>query len=71
MSWKEMGRTHSTYGDSRGAYNVLEGIPEGRRPLGRLRRRWENYIEINIRDVKREAWIGSIWLRTGTSGGLL
>jgi hypothetical protein len=36
----EMGRTCSTYGERRGAYRVLVGQPEGRRPLGRPRRRW-------------------------------
>jgi hypothetical protein len=30
----------STYEEKRGAYRILEGRPEGRRPLGRLRRRW-------------------------------
>jgi hypothetical protein len=31
-------------GDVRGAYNILVGKPEGRRPLGRPRRRWEDNI---------------------------
>jgi hypothetical protein len=35
----EMGRTCSAYGERRGAYRILVGKPEGRRPLGRLRRR--------------------------------
>jgi hypothetical protein len=30
--------------ESRGAYRVLVGKPEGRRPLGRTRRRWEDNI---------------------------
>jgi len=31
-------------GDRRSAYRILEGRPEGRRPLGRLKLRWENNI---------------------------
>ena len=37
-------------GESRVAYRVLVGIPEGRRPLGRPRRRWENNIKIELRE---------------------
>jgi hypothetical protein len=33
-------------GEVRGAYNILGGRPEGRRPLGRPRRRWEDNIKI-------------------------
>jgi hypothetical protein len=33
-------------GEVRGAYNILVGRPEGRRPLGRRRRRWEDNIKI-------------------------
>jgi hypothetical protein len=32
-------------GEVRGAYNILVGSPEGRRPLGRPRRRWEDNIK--------------------------
>jgi hypothetical protein len=35
-------------GEVRGAYNILVGMPEGRRPLGRLRRRWEDNIKMNL-----------------------
>ena len=35
-------RACSTYGEKRGAYRVLMGKPEGRRPLSRPRRRWED-----------------------------
>jgi hypothetical protein len=31
-------------------YKVLEGKPEGKRPLGRLRRRWENGIRMDLRE---------------------
>jgi hypothetical protein len=57
--------------ERRGAYRVLVGKSKGRRPLGRRRRRWEDNIKTDIREVKWGAWTGSIWLRTGTGGGLL
>jgi hypothetical protein len=37
--------------ESRGAYRVLVGKPEGRRPLGRPRLRWEDNIKMNLRKV--------------------
>jgi hypothetical protein len=36
---------------SRGAHGVIVGKPEGRRPLGRPRRRWEDNIKMDIREV--------------------
>jgi hypothetical protein len=38
-------------GEVRGAYNILVGRPEGRRPLGRPRRRWEDGNRIDLGDV--------------------
>jgi hypothetical protein len=35
----------------RGAYNILVGRPEGRRPLGRPRRRWEENIKMDLREI--------------------
>jgi hypothetical protein len=35
----------------RGVYRVLMGKPEGRRPLGRPRRRWENNIKMDFQEV--------------------
>jgi hypothetical protein len=35
----------------RGAYRVLVEKPKGRRPLGRPRRRWEDNIEMGLREV--------------------
>jgi hypothetical protein len=35
----------------RGAYRVWVGRREGRRPLGKPRRRWENYIKMNIQEM--------------------
>jgi hypothetical protein len=47
------------------------GKPEGKRPLGRQRRRWEDGIRMDLREIGFGAWIGFYWLRTGTGGGLL
>jgi hypothetical protein len=35
----------------RGAYNILVGKPEGRRPLGRPSRRWEDNMKMNLREI--------------------
>ena len=44
---------------SRNAYRVLVGKPEGKRPLGRPRRRWEDNIKMDLREVDcdRGEWI--------------
>jgi hypothetical protein len=47
------------------------GKPEGKRPLGRPRHRWEYNIRMDIREIGWVVWTGLIWLRIGTSGGLL
>jgi hypothetical protein len=38
-------------GEVRCAYNILVGRPEGRRPLGRPRRRWEDNIKMDLREI--------------------
>jgi hypothetical protein len=38
-------------GEVRGAYNILVGRPEGRRPLERPRRRWEDNIKMDLREI--------------------
>jgi hypothetical protein len=38
-------------GEKRDAYRILVGRPEGRRPLGRPRYRWEDNIKIDLQDV--------------------
>jgi hypothetical protein len=47
------------------------GKPEGTRRLGRPRRRWEDNIKMDLREVGVGAQTGLIWLRIGTGGGLL
>jgi hypothetical protein len=58
-------------GEKRNAYRILVGNPEGKRPLGRPRRRWMDNIKIDFREIGWSGWTGSIWIRIGTSGGLL
>jgi hypothetical protein len=38
-------------GQERGVHGVLVGKPEGKRPLGRPRRRWEGNIKIDLQEV--------------------
>ena len=38
-------------GEGRGVHRVLVGKPEGKRPLGRPRRNWEDNIKMDIREV--------------------
>jgi hypothetical protein len=53
-------------GERRGAYRVLLGKPEGRRPLGRPRRRWEDNIKMDLREV---GWGGRLLDRSGSGQG--
>jgi hypothetical protein len=58
-------------GERRGAYRALVGKPERRRPLGRPRRRWEDNIKMDLREV---GWGGMDWInlaQVGTCDGLL
>jgi hypothetical protein len=47
-------------GEGRGVYRVLVGRPEGKRPLGRPRRRWEDDIKLDLREVEID---GANWIR--------
>jgi hypothetical protein len=62
-----MGGPCSTNGAKRNAYRLLVGKPEGKRPLGRPRRRWVDNIRMDLGEV----WTGLVWLRIGTGGELL
>jgi hypothetical protein len=50
---------------------VLVGKPEGKRPLVRPRRSWENGIRIDLGEIGLGVWIGFDCSSTGTCGGLL
>jgi hypothetical protein len=58
-------------GEGRNVYRVLVGKPEGKRSLGRPRRRWEDGIKMDLRGIGWGGWSGFTWLRIGTVGGLL
>jgi hypothetical protein len=58
-------------GEGRGIYRVLVGRPEGKRPLGRPRSRWEDNIKMDHGEMGID---GANWIRLlkiGSSGGLL
>jgi hypothetical protein len=60
-------------GAGRNLYRVLVGKPEGKRPPGRPRLRWEDGIKMDLEEI---GWGGGLcsgftWLRIGTVGGLL
>jgi hypothetical protein len=46
-------------GEKRNAYRILVGKPEGKRPLGRPRRRWVNNIKMDHREI---GWYGMDWI---------
>ena len=58
-------------GKGRGVYRVLVRKPEGKRPVGRPRGRWEDNIKMDLQEVGSGGWTGWSWLRIGTVGGHL
>jgi hypothetical protein len=55
MRW----RGHLTrMGEQRNAYRLLIGKPEGKRQLGRPRRKWEDNIRMDLGDVDEVVWTG-------------
>ena len=56
-------------GDRRGTYRVLVGIPEGKKLLGRPRRRWEDNIKLLVSELEWGHVLDLIWLRIWTGGG--
>jgi hypothetical protein len=47
-------------GETRNAYRLMVGKPEGKRPLGRLRRRWVDNIKMDLREI---GWDGVDWIQ--------
>jgi hypothetical protein len=60
MKEDEVGWTCGTHGGGEGAYRVLVGSPEGRRQLGRTRRRWEDNIKMDLGEIGID---GANWIR--------
>jgi hypothetical protein len=58
-------------GEGRGVYRVLVGRPEGKRPLGRPRRRWKDNIKMDLRETGIDGRTGFGWLGIWSGGGLL
>jgi hypothetical protein len=56
-------------GEERKLYEVSVGKPETKSPLGRLRRRWEDGIRLDLRDIFWPVWSGFTWFKVRT--GLL
>jgi hypothetical protein len=59
MKEDEVGRICGTHGKWRSVYRVLIERPEGKRPLGRPRHRWEDNIKMDVREmvVNEANWI--------------
>jgi hypothetical protein len=70
MEKNKIGEARSTYGEKRGAYRILVGRLEVRRPRGRPRRRWEDNIKMDLQKWDG-ARTGLSCLRIWTGGGLL
>ena len=56
-----MGWSCSQNGESRSAFEILTGKTTGKRPLGRPRRRWEDNIRINLKEIgiNMRNWVDS------------
>jgi hypothetical protein len=68
MKKNEMGG-HIVRMRNESAYKTLLGKPEGKKSLGRPRRRWRTILEWNLRKQGGKVWTGFIWFRIGTSSG--
>jgi hypothetical protein len=58
-------------GEKRNAYTIMVENSEEKRPPGRPRRRKENNIKWVVERYDGVVWIGLIWFRAETNGGLL
>jgi hypothetical protein len=55
----EIDRAYSTNGETRTAYRIFVKNPQGKRPLGRPRRRWVDNIKMDLREIE---WDGVDWI---------
>jgi hypothetical protein len=58
-------------GEERKVYRVLVGKPEGKRPIGRPRRIWEDENRMDLTEMSGRMLSGSSWLRMEVGGGYL
>jgi len=61
-----LGEERGTTGERRGANTVLVGRPEGNRPLGRPRRKWEDNIKMDLQEI---GWGGMDWIELAQNKG--
>jgi hypothetical protein len=67
-----VGGSCGTHGRGGESVQTLVGEPEGKRLLGRPRRRWEVGVRMDLTEISwRGVWSGFTWHRIGTVGGLL
>jgi hypothetical protein len=70
-SWRMRWAGHvARMGEKRNVYRLFVGKPDGKRPLGRPRRRWIDNIKMDLLEIG-VLWTGLVWLRIGTGGELL
>jgi hypothetical protein len=60
-----VGREGNMNEDKRNTYRILVGKPDGKRPLGRPRHRWEDYVRMDLRDT---GWGGMDWIDLACDG---
>jgi hypothetical protein len=61
-----VGGTCGTHGGGRGVCSILVGRPEGKRPLGRSRRWWDDNIKLELRELGID---GANWIRLAQDRG--
>jgi hypothetical protein len=58
-------------GEMKNIHKILIGKPEGKKSLGRPRRRWEGTEECILRKEEAKVWTGFFWLSIGINNGAL
>jgi hypothetical protein len=53
-------------GKMRNAYHIMVGKPEGKKPFGRPKRRWEEHIRMDLREI---GWEGVDWMHMAQDRG--
>jgi hypothetical protein len=66
----EKGRACSTHGVTKNVCKIFVRNPERKRQLDKPRHGWEDNIQMDLRETGWAVWIGFIWIRIGTGGGI-